>query len=357
LVRLLWQNKIKSGLFTGLCFLLTYAISEASVIGGTSGAYLRAPAGAAALAQGGANTAYPDYMTPWWNPAIMAMSKTKKASVGIGLRSLGRTEAFASYEFRVPPRVGAGIAFLYRGDPFLNDLYDSNEEPIDNASYTTLTTKIGISYYINRKFSAGINVGIFYQRLPTASDENGSVTYSSTKGGIGSFDFALAYKHSEKLNLALVIRDVGAYMDWEIRTSNDYLSSVVEDRPLPSIILGSKYKGTLRDKPLIWNVDLKGYFFDGKWNRLYRPEANLSAGWEWQYWDKFYIRAGIGDFLINGKMISKSEKYLSVFPFRITTGFSFDLSRSRQDLKLNYGIATDKAWAGIDQQIDLSISF
>ena len=159
------------------------------------------------------------------------------------------------------------------------------------------------------------------------------------------------------MNLALVIRDVGAYMDWEIRTNNDYLSSVVEDRPLPSITLGSRYKGTLLDKPLIWNIDLRGYFFDGKWNRLYRPEANLGAGWEWQYWDKFYIRAGIGDFLINGNLISKSEKYLSVFPFRITSGFSFDLSRSRQDLKLNYGIATDKAWAGIDQQIDLSISF
>lgn len=357
MARSLWQNSFKLFLFTGLWFFLTDSVSEASVIGGASGAYLRAPAGAAALAQGGAFAAQPTYMTPWWNPAVMATAKSKNASVGIGMRSLGRSDAFASYEFRVPPRVGAGVSFLYRGDPFLNDLYDANEEQIDKAAYTTISTKIGLSYLINRKFSAGINIGIYYQKLPSASDENGKITYSSTKGGIGSFDLALAYKHSEKLYFSLIVKDIGACMDWEIKSINDYLSSVVEDRPLPSITLAGKYEGLLLEKPLIWNIDLKGYFFDGEWNQIHRPEANFCIGWEWQYWEKFYIRAGIGDFLINGKMIDKSERYMDAFPVRITTGFSWAFSNSIPGMRLNYGIATDKAWAGVDQQADLSILF
>ena len=144
-------------------------------------------------------------------------------------------------------------------------------------------------------------------------------------------------------------------MDWEIES--DYYNNLVQDRPLPSIAIGSKYKAELMKKPLIWAVDLKGYFFDGNWKKLYRPEGIVNLGWEWQYWERFFIRAGISEFLLNGDLLNDRKAYFANSPVSITMGFSLDLSRYREGLKLNYAIATDKLWAGVGQQVDITMSF
>ena len=74
--RLWWQNKRIYAVTAGIAILALLVTSTgASTVGGSSGAYLRPWAGAAAMATAGANSALPDYLSPWWNPAAMSFHK------------------------------------------------------------------------------------------------------------------------------------------------------------------------------------------------------------------------------------------------------------------------------------------
>lgn len=270
---------------------------------------------------------------------------------------MGRSDLFSEFDLKVPPRLGLGFLVLYRGDPFLNNLYNDdydNPEKLKDASYTTITGKISIGYYISRKLSAGASIGIHYQQLPTSTDDNGKWIYSSATG-IGAFDIATSYKCNDRLTLALVVRDLFAMMNWQLNDGAN--STTIEDRPIPSFTIASKYSNSLRHKPFIWTTDLKGYLVDGEWNSLSRPEGYLSSGVEWQYWKSFYLRFGLGDILLNGDITSNTKNYFSEFPCKISAGFSAELSKFRKGMFVNYGMATDKTWAGLDQQLDLTLGF
>jgi hypothetical protein len=322
-------------------------------IGGTSGAYLRPPVGAAATAMGGACTALPDYYAPWWNPAVLANLRDTRLAAGTGLRPLGRMDGYGSFEFRVPPRVGMGLFVLYRGAT-LGKLYDLDEQQLPSASYTTLTFKGAISYYMTRKLSVGASINVLYQSLPLPDyDGGGGIRYASATG-IGSFDLAAVYRMSNTWTVAAVVKNLGAKMEWQMGE----LSPIVSDQPLPSMTVGSRLVTTLAQKPLVWTIDCIGYVFDGSWHRLDRTEAVVSTGAEWRRWDNFYVRAGLGDIGITGDLVRDTKQYSKESGMRITAGFSYDLSKTvRRGMWLNYSAATDKVWAGLDQQLDVTLSF
>ena len=352
----LLRNK-KLAFLPAVLLLLGITGIEAGQVGGLSGAYLRPAVGAKALAMGGASAAAPDYLASWWNPAVLANLRENKIALGAGTRSMGRTDLFSEFELKVPPRLGMGFLVLYRGDPFLNNLYNDdydNPEKLEDASYTTVTGKISVAYYISRKLSAGASIGIHFQQLPTSTDDQGKWIYSSATG-IGAFDIAASYRYNERLTIAAVARDLFAQMSWELN-GGEY-NSTINDQPIPSFTIASKYSDSLHHRPFIWTTDLKGYLVDGEWKSLSRPEAYLSSGLEWQYWSSLYLRFGLGDILLNGDIISNTSDYFSEFPCKITAGFSVDLSKFRKGMFLNYGLATDKTWAGIDQQLDLTLGF
>lgn len=335
-----------------LGILVTLVPLQASQTGGLPGAYLLPSLGASALAMGGAYSASPESFTSWWNPGMLANIKGKRVSGGAGMRSLGRTDLYAAAEFRVPPRLGIGLLFLYRGDPFVNDLYDENEKPIGSANYTTFTGKVSLSYVITRKIGVGININILNQRLPTSSND-GLVGYSSTTS-IEAVDIGIEYKASEKLSLALTGRNLGASFVWE--TENGYYISA-DDRPLPKFTVGAKYTGELLKKPFLWRADLMGHLFDGKFRKLDRPQAQLCMGWEWQYWEKLFLRAGIGDIVFNGDMVTENSTWRDESSMRVALGCGIDASKRIKGLKINYGVSTDKVWAGLDHQLDFIYSF
>jgi hypothetical protein len=352
----LLQNKIIPALIIN-CLLAIYLPVFAGQVGGLSGAYLRPGVGASALAMGGASSAAPEYYGAWWNPAYNAFSKGKKFSLGAGTRSMGRTDLYSEFDLKVPPRLGIGFLVLYRGDPFLDNLYNDdydNPQKLDDASYTTFTGKISLNYFISRKLSAGLNIGIHYQRLPTSIGDDAKWVYSSTTG-IGAIDLAAAYKLGDKLTFGLVIRDMFALMTWEL--ADESYSPTITDRPLPSFTIAGSFADSILQKPFRWNTDLKGYLLDGEWNQLERPEAYLSSGIELQNWKSFYLRLGLGDILLNGDIFKDSDSYFSEFFCKITGGFSVDFSNIRKGMVLNYGFATDKTWAGMDHQLDLTFSF
>lgn len=337
-----------------VCALLTVVQVGASMTGGESGAYLRYPAGASALAMGGAYSAAPGVLLPFWNPAMLAHLKSRNVCFGGGIRSLGQSDAFAGLDFRVPPRAGMGFFLLYRGDPFLNDLYDINEKKIESAAYSTMTGKIALSYFINRKITAGANISIHYAKIPAGSYD-GEVYYTDATS-IGSFDFALSYKQSERLCLAAIVKDAGARLNWNFPAAAWDYNVPSDDVFLPSVILASSYSTSFLDKPLVWNSDLRIFAFDGSWKKLDRPQASFSNGAEWRYWQNIYVRMGIGELLFNGDITADTKRYLRECAPRITAGVSVDGSKIRKGLRVNYGCATDKIGAGIDQQLDIALT-
>jgi hypothetical protein len=145
-------------------------------------------------------------------------------------------------------------------------------------------------------------------------------------------------------------------MDWNFESSYNF-NIPAEDNFLPSFIFGSSYTSTIGDRPFIWNTDIRCYLFDGEWNKLPRPEIAFSNGFEWQYWKTLYLRMGIGDLLLNGDITENSKRYRRDFSFRLSGGISADLQKIRKGMRLNYGLCTDKIWAGVDQQMDVTLSF
>jgi hypothetical protein len=325
------------------CVLWMQRGSDAQGVAGSSGAYLRPPMGAAATAMGGAYTAAPDYYAPWWNPAVLANLRSSHFAAGTGLQSLGQMDGYGSFEFRIPPRVGMGLFMLYRGTS-LGTLYDLDDNPLPSSSYTTLTFKVAVSYYMSRQFSIGVCIDALYQSLPLPLYDVGGIHYASATG-IGSFDFAGVYRVSNAWTVAAVLKNIGAKMEWQMGD----LAPIVIDQPLPSITVGSKYATSLGEKPLIWTADCIGYVF------YEHNEAVLCTGAEWRRWENFYVRAGIGNVPITGDIINNSEQYAKEFGMRFCLGFSY--KPVRKGLWVNYSAATNELWAGIDQQLDVTMSF
>jgi hypothetical protein len=350
----LWQkagaNKTSSLLAAFLWAAVAYSPCFGAGEGGTSGAYLRLPVGAVATGLGGAGTAAPDFFAAWWDPAAPSLLRDRRIAGGTALRSLGRMDAFAAYDFRVPQRVGLGIVALYRGDPSLGKLYDLDERLLPNASYTTMTIKTALSYLVTRKLSAGIAVNILYQSLPNYGDA--SVIQYESVTNIGSIDIAAAYAVSDVWKIAAVLKNLGAKMEWQMG-----FAPVVEDLPVPNLTLGSNYTSTLANKPLIWVLDAKAYALDGTMKQLDHAELDLCTGAEWRGWDNFRVRAGIGDVPLTSDIFRDAQSYGEGFGIQFTTGFSYKVTKKKGGMWINYAFATDKVWAGVDQMLDVTMAF
>lgn len=289
---------------------------------------------------------------------MLSTFRTRTAALGMGVRSLGRMESFGSFSFPIPTRFGMGVSLLYRGDPFLDEFYDENGEMLDTdgGAYTTLTFKTAVSYLINPKWSAGVGVGVYYQSLPTAVDNAGELA-TSTVTGIGGFTLSVRYEPLERWAVAVLMRNLGLSMDWELESSDPYYGSTqTSDKPVPELVLASRFVGRLLDRPFIWSSELVGYFVDGDWEQLPHAEAVLHNGFEWQAWETFSVRLGLGDITLNSSIYG-DEPYWENFTMRVAAGFAWDLRWVREGLWLNYGIASDKSGALFDQVLDITYTF
>ncbi|MDG5815020.1 hypothetical protein QA601_08025 [Chitinispirillales bacterium ANBcel5] len=337
--------------------------SFASRSAGRTDAYIRPAAGAAAMGFGGAYSVAPDYLISWYNPAHLASLRQTRASLGGGFRSLGRREGAASLQFRVPPRLGAGISVLYRGDPSIRGLYDGyyeggtvvREEALERTAFTSITTKFAVGYNFSRALKLGASIGVFYQSLPTTPNDDGEVLNSSVTT-IGGFDFAAQYTVTEPWIIALQLKNLGGRVKWHFEDV-DWSRPPREEKIVPSFVLASHLTSELAERVFIWNLDLVNYFPDTDGDDLISPEMVIHTGAEWQYSSNFYIRAGIGDIEINSDIYRNSSEFFRAFSPRFSAGFSWDMVNVMEGVRLNYAIATDRIWAGVDQAMDITFIF
>ncbi len=352
------RTMFRRAICAGILFMVGFGTVGAEGLGGLSGSHLRSAVGADVFARGGANAASPDYLCMWSNPATLVLMDQKTIVVGSGYRMLGRTEAFASYEFKVPPRVGLGFSLLYRGDPFLKDLYDADENKLEDGRFTTLAFKIGLSYLTGRKLTLGLNYNVHYLSMPTAGHD-GTLQYSTGGTPVG-FDLAGSYRYNKRLSFGLVVKNLFSIMTLNAKRNDEEdngFQITLEDRLTPSIVFGSELHGTLLDRPLKWNCDVEGYLIDGWMEALYHKQIVIDNGWEWQGWDGLYLRAGLGDVTFDTDFIDDSELFWDTFSWALTAGVFLDASSVVEGLHLNYAVATHKIWAGVEQQLDFVYSF
>jgi len=312
---------------------------------------------------GGAALADPEQMISWYNPARLPLLRDRRASLGAGIRSLGRTEGWASYDFRVPPRAGMGFSFVYRGDPFINNLYDGYyddkgnvifEDKLGRASMTAVSLNIGAGYLVSRKISVGGSVAVNHQSLP-ASLYYGHLEKSSITS-IGGLDIMASYRASSALTLSGGIKNLMRHNSWFIIHDSEF-NSVIDETVPPIFVIASSHKTSLFERELVWNVDAQNYFFDGEGKYLGHPEMVIAAGAKWQFIDELALRAGIGELDISGGMRRGTREYWETFSPRIALGFSYELKKFKQGAFFNYALTTDRIWAGVDQQFDITVSF
>ena len=349
------RNHTAAGLAAALLLVCTGARGGVSTAG-ESGAWLRIPAGAQAGALGGAYAAAPASLQAWWNPARLPMADRGRMSAGVGVRSLGRSEAQVSGALRVPPRAGLGLAFLYRGDPSIDNLRDANENLLGTGGFTTLNFRAGAGYLLTRTLSLGASIGFFHQRLSTldgGSDRLGS----SSVTGIGGFDLSLHLRPAPWLALVAQVRKLGLTMKWEIQTGEYDLNTTSSDAVLPELVAAARVQTAFLERPLYWTVDVVGFLFDPSGGVLGRPQAMLHNGLEWEYWENFALRAGLGEIPLSGRFLDGEGLRSAGFSPRICAGFGAGLERIRPGLALHYAIMSDRVWAGIDQVLDITLEF
>jgi opacity protein-like surface antigen len=332
---------------------------------GLPGAIFRPSAGAWASGMGGAVSADPDYMLSWYNPSKLPLLRDSRASAGAGLRSLGRTEAWASYDFRVPPRVGMGLSFVYRGDPFVNNLYDGyysggelvEERPLDPAAWSAVSLKIGAGYLASRRLSVGGPVAVNYQTLPTTTTptDNGAVEHTSVTS-IGALDIAATYKATPALTLSASVRNLLARNSWYINSYDGFSPAVDEVIP-PVFVLASSHRLTVLEREFVWNADAVIYLIDGEGRYTGHPEMVLAAGARWKFSDEITLKAGVADVELAGDLFTGENGYRDSFSPRAAVGFSYSLSKLRSWVIFNYSLMTDRIWAGVDQQFDITVTF
>jgi hypothetical protein len=308
---------------------------------------------------GGAVSAAPDYMLSWYNPAQLPFLRERRASFGGGYLSFGRAEAWASCDFRVPPRVGMGVSFLYRGDPSISGLHDGyydgesglfvDKRELETASWTAFSAKVGVGYLAARRLSFGGSVSVNYQSLPVFPDPDGGTVWSTSATSIGATDIAALYRASPNLTLSVSIKNLLSRNSWEFY-SDEGLSPAVDEAAPPVFVLSLSHKTTLLERELTYGADAAIFLIDGEGNYLGAPEAVVAMGAAWKFTETIALRAGIAD------MELSSETAESFSP-RITFGFSYGLPKLRNGAAFNYAIMTDRIWAGIEQQLDVTVSF
>jgi hypothetical protein len=123
------------------------------------------------------------------------------------------------------------------------------------------------------------------------------------------------------------------------------------------VVVALQLERSLCNRPLIWSSDFVGYLIDEQGKRLKPAEALWHNGVEWRYWEKFWLRTGVGEVPFSSRLFSEPTQYRAGFAPRFSIGFAADLKNVHKGLQLNYAFSTDKAMAGVEQIVDLHYAF
>ena len=185
---------------------------------------------------------------------------------------------------------------------------------------------------------------------------------------MAGFSLGMQYKLADSLTLGAVLRDIaplqmlsghapGIPVQWQMSSDESGYNPVDTDMVMPAVVLGCLYRHHLWGKPLLWASDIDAYLVDGTFTKLDHMEMVIHTGCEWQRWQTFRLRAGIGDIALNRDIGSDPISYWQNFTLKLSLGFGWDPGKWCRGMTVNYSVSTDKIWEGIDQMLDVVYKF
>jgi hypothetical protein len=337
-----------------LLFLLFVLAVSGANIGGYGGAVNRAPLGAEAWGRGGASTAKPASSLAWWNPSLASFVEKPRFTVGGFIRPLGRVEGYLSGEGQLlSSRVGVSGLFLYRGSPKIDSLRNDQEEIINGTvSYTSLTSKLGLSYAITHSLAFGFSISWNYSKFPI----NSELDYSSSSA-LGGVSLLASYDVIAPLSLSFGVRDLFSSGNWS--AESDKFTSTISDTIPASIVLGASYSLEVIGQVFRGDLDFDTYIFNSFFNALDQPFSYLKFGISWTPHKIITFRTGIRDILFNSAMFSNKDLYESEKQAKLSAGVGVTPTNDKSfaDVTINYGFSNSGANAGIDHVVDFIVQF
>lgn len=205
-----------------LLYIATFSISgwahDPPTLGGMGGTMDRMGVGIAELGAGNTGTARVDGSSAaFWNPALLPFYSKVRVNLGEDVRFLSRNGAYAAWEGRLAPNLGAGLVLHNRGD-FNVPVYNENEEKLGIAKPQEIAITLGVGVKTSRYNSFGASMGWYNRQMDLGGVGNTQFT--------GIIDFGWYRRFNDRFQSAFVIRNIGLNTELSARYESQSGASI-----------------------------------------------------------------------------------------------------------------------------------
>lgn len=219
-----------------ILILLSAATAANAQLGSYAGAFSRMGFGARGLSMGNAMTAdIFGNINGIYNPALSVFQEQGNVNIGYTFLSLDRNHNYLGFtkKFKLPKQEkgGAGItlAWLNAG---VSDIDGRDNDTRKIGLFSTFENEFyfGPSFLLNDALALGVGFKLYYSKLFE------EVTTTSF-----AFDIGAVYKASDRLAVALSMKDLGAKYEWQTSDLYGSLGNTTEDEFPKQLELGASY--------------------------------------------------------------------------------------------------------------------
>ena len=268
---------------------------------GFAGNYFQNGVGARSIAMGNALIAGTDLNYPaYFNPAGVASVTDRKLLFTHQFLSLDRRQSVISFTTPLPPIGGISVGWIGAGVNSI-DGRDLAGVHTDNLAATENAFLISFGIAPIKHLQVGGTLKILQNQLP-------NIDGNIIGNGVG-FDFGVLYNFNDKLNFAIVAKNINAGYQWSNKLTDD-LGRVYKDQFPLQIRAGVQYK----IKSIIIVGDIGSYLAD---NELLGLDYRI--GTEYIY-NNYFLRAGYRNDRLAfgvGFKYRQFDKFTSLFDYTI----------------------------------------
>lgn len=302
------------------------------VLGGHEGWLDRMGGGIRELGMGNTGTASDEAMpASYWNPAILPFNRETVIGLGADIRSLARNGGFAGVQGRVASNLGMGLGLLNRGD-FDVQAYDRDEKSLGVARPQSIGSYVGLGIKTSRTNALGAALQ-WYSSDMDIGDGSGNVNV------IGIFNLGWYKRWSEKLQTAVVVRNLGLNAD--LSANFDQTTLTGED------ISGFDHSSTdFFPKTLVAAV----YYTTQAWTKTWDLAVEVM---DYQLKDQFYVVDA--NFHHQAFRAGVECNYSESIDFRggfdrgnVSLGFGYVLPWGKRRLAFDYALLLERGWMTIN---------
>jgi hypothetical protein len=273
--------------------LLCMAGSSAHAqLAGEPGAFARLGFGARGMGMANAMSAVTvSEIAGYYNPAATPFQTGRTAMASFGILSLDRSLNMLTYTQSIRPNAGVALSIINAGVSKI-DGRDVDGVHTDNLSVSENQFALSFGLQPSPKVAIGITPKIYYSKL-----------YSGITSSSIGIDFGMIYTATDRLHIALSVRDVMSKYKWDTSTLYGELGNTTTNRFPTLQIFGASY--VLGNGLGLLSAEIET---SNKSTTIIRMggEVNLA--------EAFTIRAGLGNW-----NVKDSKEAVPTFGFTVRT--------------------------------------